>query len=53
MHIALFMKVIYWNQILLKKINIIYCFSYKVTFSMSKVNFWVFSFIETNILNID
>ena len=39
MHIALFIKVIYWIQILLKK-KIFYCFSYKATFSMSKVNFW-------------
>ena len=29
------------------------CFSYKVTFSMSKVNCSVFSFIETKSLNID
>ena len=44
MHIALFLKVI---QILLKKIHILYCFSWKVTFSMSKINFWIFGFIET------
>ena len=42
MHIALFLK----NHIL-------YCFSWKVTFSMSKVNFWMFGFIETKRLNID
>ena len=52
MRIALYIKVIYWIQSLLKKI-ILYCFSYKVTFSMSKVNFWFFSFIETKSLNID
>ena len=52
MHIALFIKVIYWVQILLKEI-ILYCFSYKVTFSMSKVSVWFFSFVETKSLNID
>ena len=36
-----------------KKIHILYCFSWKVTFSMSKVNFWIFGFIETKRLNID
>ena len=40
-------------QILLKKKIILYCFSYKVTFSMSKENVWFFSFIETKSLNID
>ena len=40
-------------QILLTKIHILYCFSWKVTFSMSKVNFWMFGFIETKRLNID
>ena len=39
MHIALFAEVIYCLQILLKKKIIIYFFSYKVTFSMTKVNF--------------
>ena len=33
MHIALFSKVTYYIQILLKKIHIFYCFSWKVTFS--------------------
>ena len=28
-------------------------FFYKLTFSMSKVNFWFFRFIETKSLNID
>ena len=32
---------------------ILYCFSWKVTFSMSKVNFWMFGFIGTKRLNID
>ena len=40
MHIALFLKVIYYIQILLKKNHILYYFSYKVTFSMSKVRFY-------------
>ena len=40
-------------QILLKKSHILYCFSWKVTFSMSKVNFWMFGFIETKRSNID
>ena len=53
MHIALFLKVTYQIQILLKKIHILYCFSSKVTFSMSKVNFWMFGFIETKSSNID
>ena len=55
MHIASFIKVIYWNQILFKNIYIyiLYCCFYKVTLSMSKVNFLFFSFIETNRLNID
>ena len=53
MHIALFVKVMYWIQILLTKKIILYCFSYKVTFSMSKVNFWFFSFIETKSTNIN
>ena len=46
MHIASFIKVIYWIQILLKKKNILYCFSNKVTF-------WFLGFIQTNSLNID
>ena len=37
MNIALFLKVTYRIKILLKKNHILYCFSYKVTFSMSKV----------------
>ena len=37
----------------LKKMHILYCFSWKVTFSTSKVNFWIFGFIETKRLNID
>ena len=53
MHIALFFKVTYWIQILLKKINILYCFFWKNTFSMRKVNFLIFGFIETKSLNID
>ena len=41
-------------QILLKqKIYILYCCSYKVTFSMSKENFVFFSFTETKRLNTD
>ena len=35
-----------------KKI-MLYFFSYKVIFSMSKVHFWFFSFIKTKSLNID
>ena len=35
------------------KNHILYCFSWKVTFSMSKVNFRMFGFIETKRLNID
>ena len=38
MHIALFVKVIYWIQILLKKI-ILYCFSYTVIFRWAKLIF--------------
>ena len=53
MHIALFLKVTYCIQILLKKIHILYCFSWKVTFSMSKVKFSMFGFIETKRFNID
>ena len=53
MHIALFIKMTYWRQILLKKIHILYCFTWKVMFSMRKVNFWMFGFIETKTLNID
>ena len=49
MHIALFLKI----QIFLKRIHILYCFFYKVTFPMSKVNFWMFGFIEKKRLNID
>ena len=52
MHITLFLKVTYQIQILLNKIHISYCFSWKVTFSMSKVNFWMFGFIGTKSLNI-
>ena len=37
----------------MEKIHILYCFFWKVTFSMSKVNFWMFSFIESKKLNID
>ena len=51
MHIALFLSDLF--QILLKKIHILYCFSWVVTFSMSKVNFWMFCLIETKRLNID
>ena len=42
MHIALFIKVIYWIQIFLNFFFILYYFSYKVTFFKSKVMF-VFS----------
>ena len=45
MHIALFLKVTYSIKILFKKIHILYCFSWKVNFSMGKVNFWMFDFI--------
>ena len=45
MPIDLLIKVIYWNQILLKFFKILYGISYKVTFSMRKVNFWFF-FLE-------
>ena len=41
MNIALFIK------------SILYCFSYKVIFSTSIIDFWLFSFIETKSLNID
>ena len=53
MHIALFLKVTNRSQMLLKKIHILHCFSWKVTFLMSKVNFWMFRFVETKRLNID
>ena len=53
MHIALLIKVIYWIQILLKEKFVLYCFSYKGTFSISKVNFLFLSFIETKSWNID
>ena len=53
MHIALFLKVIYYIQILLKKNHILYFLSWKGTFSISKINFWMFGFIETKRLNID
>ena len=53
MHIVLFFKVTYLIQISLKKIHIFYCFSRKVTFSIRKVNFWMFGFIATKRLNID
>ena len=53
MHIALLIKVIYWIQILLKTKIILYSFSYKVNFSMSKENFWCVTFIETKSLKID
>ena len=41
------------NSNVVGKIHILYCFSWKFTFSMSKVNFWIFGFIETKRLNID
>ena len=41
------------NPNFVKKNHILYCFSYKVTFSMSKVNFLMFGFIEVRRLNID
>ena len=46
MHIALFSKVTYWIQILLKKNHILYCFSYKV-------NFWMFGATEKKRFHID
>ena len=52
MHIALFLKVIYQTQILLKKIHILYCFSCKVTFSITKVNFCIFDFIATKSIHL-
>ena len=50
-HIALFLKVTYSNFV--EKNHTLYCFSWKFTFSMSKVNFLMFGFIETKRLNID
>ena len=41
------------NSNFVEKKIISYCFPYKVTFSMSKVNIRFFSFIETKSLNID
>ena len=41
------------NPNFVEKKIILYWFSYKVTFSMSKVNFLIFSFIKTKSLNID
>ena len=52
MHIALFLRDLL-NPNLKKKIYILYCFSWKVNFSISKVNFWVFGFIKTKRLNIN
>ena len=52
MHIALFLSDLL-NPNFVEKIHILYCFSWKVTFSMSKVNFWMFGFIQTKMLNID
>ena len=37
----------------MEKNSILYCFSWKVTFSISKVNFWMFGIIETKRSNID
>ena len=45
MHIALFLSDLL-NPNFVKKIHILYSFSWKVTFSMSKIN-WMFGFIET------
>ena len=53
MNIALFFKVTYQIQILLKKNHILYCFSWKVSLSMNEVNFRMFGFIATKRLNID
>ena len=41
------------NPNFVEKNSYLYCFSWKFTFSMSKVNFWIFGFIETKRLNID
>ena len=41
------------NPNFVEKKIILYCFSYKISFSMKKVNFWLFSFIEIKSLNID
>ena len=41
------------NSNFVEKIHILYCFSWKVTFSMNKVNFWIFGLITTKRLNID
>ena len=41
------------NPNIVEKNYILYCFSWKVTFSMCKVNFWMFGFIETKRLNVD
>ena len=53
MQISLFIKVTYWIQILMNFFKILYYVSYKVTFSISKVNFWFFIFIATKSLNVD
>ena len=52
MNIALFIKVIYWIQTLIKKI-LYTVFLTKLLFLTSEVNFLLFSFIETKSLNID
>ena len=52
MHIDLFLSNLSKPNFV-EKNHILYCFSWKVTFSMSKVNFRMFGFIETKRLNID
>ena len=47
MHIASFLKVIQNPNFVEKKYHILYCFSWKVTFLMNTINFWMFGFIET------
>ena len=41
------------NPNFFEKNHNLYCFFWKVTFSMSKVNFGMFGFIETKRLKID
>ena len=52
MHIALFLRDLL-NPNFVEKNSYLFCFSWKVTFPMSKVNFSIFGFIETKRLNID
>ena len=41
------------NPNFVEKIYILYCFSSKFTISMSKINFWLFGFIETKMLKFE